>query len=365
MKNYFIIIIIALIFLSVQDKIFSQIPITLKVENYYDDNIYNNSMKASDFISSVSFSTGYNFESERNNLQFYYMNNFGYFNENLSKSSNSHKLGIVNTFLFAEDDNPLNIGINYSFRNNRDEYSTFDFNQLSLYANYRHSLSEDSFILLGYLFSKNDYKNLSVFSYNENKGFIKYSTTFSTKTTLLIGSEIYFKNYLENTADSSSKNGTSQLSLYLNLSQSLAEYSGLSGYFNLRTNLTSSTRYLYSGDLIFYEEEIFNDIYSNDGYDFGVAFTQILSSKISSKIEFGYSTRNFSNLQAATIDGYYLNENRNDKQYAVGIEFLTNLNSIITGLSASIKWNYIKNNSNDAFYMYDNQIFSISFEWGL
>ena len=363
MIKYSSALLIILSFLFIE-SVYPQFSLSTKFENYYDDNIYNNAFKTSDYINSFSLSTSYDFESEINNLDFYYTNNLSYFQRNIFKSSNSHKFGIVNTLLISDDENPLNIGANYSFRKNREELKLFDFSQLSAYANYRHFINEGDFFLFGYLFSKNDYADLSSFSYYENKGFIKYSATFETKTTLMIGSEIYFKNYIEQINLLNSANNSSQLGSYINLSQSLTDNTGIAGYVYFRKNISNGTRYLYSDSLIYYEEEIFNDIYSHDGYEAGLSLTQLILSTIVARMEIAYNDKSFSNLPAATIDGYELSENRKDKQFALGLELQFNLRNIMNGLTASCTFNYINNNSNDAFYQYDNQIFMVSFGWG-
>ena len=347
------------------EPLYSQFSVSTKFNNYYDDNIYNNSLKTSDYINSFSLSSSYDFESEENNLQLFYIDNFSYFQKNIFKSSNSHKFGAVNTLFISDDENPLNIGVNYSFRKNRDDLMIFDFGQLSAYANYRHFVNETDFLLIGYLFNKNDYKNLSTFSYYENKSFLKYSASFDTKTSLMIGSEINFKSYIEKTILPDAANNSSQLGAYLNLAQSITDNTGIAGYIFLRKNLTNGTRYLSSDSLIYYEEEIFNDIYSHEGYEAGISLTQIISPAITARFEVTYNDKYFNNLPAATIDGYELSENRKDKQTALGLELNFNLYNFIKGLTASCNFNYITNNSNDSFYVYNNQLFMISFGWGL
>ena len=363
MTKYSAVFFILLSILSTE-SVYSQFSLSTKFENYYDDNIYNNAYKISDYINSFSLNSSYDFESEINNLDFYYINNLSYFQKNIFKSSNSHKFGIVNTLLVSEDENPLNIGANYSFRKNREELKLFDFSQLLAYANYRHFINESDFLLFGYLFSENNYADLSSFSYYENKGFIKYSATFQTKTTLMIGSEIYFKNYIEKISLQNDANNSSQLGAYINLSQSLNDNTGIAVYVYFRKNINSCTRYLYSDSLIYYEEEIFNDLYSHEGYEAGLSLTQIILSTIIAKFEFAYNEKSFSNLPAAAIDGYELSENRKDNQFALGLELQFNLHNFINGLSASCTFNYINNNSNDAFYHYDNQMLMVSLGWG-
>jgi hypothetical protein len=99
-------------------------------------------------------------------------------------------VGIVETYLFSEDGNPLNAGLNYSIRNNKDELEVFNFEQISAYVNYRHSVSETDFILPGYIFNWNSYPNFTLFSHHEHKFFLNWSSSFQTKTSLTLNSEL-------------------------------------------------------------------------------------------------------------------------------------------------------------------------------
>lgn len=352
-----------LFFISV--TAYPQISFKSEMENYYDDNIYNNADKVSDFVSSFTLSSAYDIESEFNNFQIYYAGNLSYFKENLFKSSNTHRIGIVNTYLLSEDDNPLNAGINYTFRNNRDDFEIFDFNQFSVYANYRHSLSPSSTLLAGTLMNGNSYKNFSFFSHYENKFFVKYSKTFATRTSIIMGAELDIKTYMEDLQSSSSNEAIEQSQFYFNIAQSLAEYTGISAYALIRKNLTDGTRYLTADDFIYYEEEIFNDMYSNDGYEFNLSIKHFFSENILLKAEAAFMHRGYSNLPAADAQGYSLDVTREDKQYAAGVELRFNLSSFIPGLTASAGWNYILNKSNDAYYEYDNQMLSAGLGWEL
>ena len=360
MKKSFFSVLIA-IFLSASTS--AQIELSLRTTNYYDDNIYNSSYKVSDFVNNLTLSSAYNIASESQNLQLYYIGGVNYYQQNLNKSSNSHKAGIVETLLFGEDENTLNAGVNYSFRNNRDNFILFNYNQLSVYANYRHYLSENSTIHGGYLFNKINFESFESFSHYENKIFLKYSNTFETKTTLMLGTELDLKDYILKINQSS--NRTTQLGLYLQLAQSLGENTGISGYAFYRKNLESSSRYIYSDEFVYYEEELFNDVYSNDGYEVGLTLTQLISSRLTAKFQTMYQTRNFSNLPAADEYGYELSQNRMDKQFSAGIGLQINLYKLIPGASANINWNFINNASNDAYYKFDNQILAIGLGWGL
>ena len=109
----------------------AQLNLYTYYQGVYDDNIFNTSDNVSDFINSLSFGSAYNFESEFNNIQLYYEGSLNFFQTTTSKSFNTHRIGLVETHLFSIDDNPLNAGINYSFRNNQDEFEVYNFNQIS------------------------------------------------------------------------------------------------------------------------------------------------------------------------------------------------------------------------------------------
>ncbi len=356
--------IIAGVFLFLPQIAFSQFSFETDFENYYDDNIYNNSLKVEDFVNSFNYNTAFDIESDYNNFQFYYMGNLSYYQKNIFKSSNSHKVGIVNTYLLSENDNPINIGANYSWRNNRDDFEVFNFDQFSAYTNYRHSFSESDKLILGYVFNRNNYKNFSVFSHNEHKAFLKSIFGFESGTSILLGAEFNFKDYWEYVQSDVAANSNSQINISANLAQSIDNNTGIAVNGSYRKSLTSGTRYINSGEFVYYEEEIFNDLYSNEGYQAGISFSKYLSQAVYLKLEFIYSHKNYLNIPATDIEGYDLSENRLDNQFAGGIGLEFDLSPVTNGLTLAANWNYIYNKSNDYYYKYDNQLFSVGFNWG-
>jgi hypothetical protein len=353
-----------IVLLAFASKSFAQLSLTTSLENYYDDNIYNNYDKVSDFVHSASLDAGYDFESDDNNFQIFYLGNLTYFRENDFKSSNSHKIGLVNTYFFSEDGNPFNAGVNYAQRNNRDELSVYDLSQFSAYSNYRHFLNETDYLLAGYQFFYNDYKNFDSFTHFEHRGFLKFSSTFDTKTTLSLGSEIDFKLYKIRYNSPDIAYQISQLKGYVQAAQSITGSTGLSGYLLYRKNLTTGNRYITYTDYVYYEEEIFNDAYSNDGIEAGTNLTQLISDEVIFKGEFIYMQRNFNNLNIALSDGTETDILRKDNYYAFGAELKFNLYGLVKGLELSLSYNYLLNKSNDYYYDYDNHLSSVTLGWG-
>jgi len=356
-------ILIFLLSFSLLKEVNAQFTFELNSDNYYDDNIYNNYSKVEDLVNGITFGSGYDINSGNNNFQIYYIGNYSYYQKNILKSNYTNKIGIVNTTLFSEDGSPLNAGVNLIFRKNRDYFSIYDFSQLSFYSNYNHTFTEGNNLLIGYFFSKNDYYNLSSFSHYENKIFTRATLSFETKTTLMLGCELDYKSYIQKYDDPSITNKNSQLALYLNLSQSLSENTGLAFHTLGRINLMKGTRYIGDENFIYYEEEILNSLYNSEGIDYSLSFTQILNDNLSFNSEIIYRTRNYPSLPVADFEGNSLDLNRSDKEFAAGIGLEYNLSNVIEGLVLVINYNYIKNKSNDFFYDYDNQMLLVGFDW--
>ncbi len=355
-------IVLLFIFILSPQNVKAQFSFYTGYDGYYDDNIYNNYLAVSDFLNSFSFGAGYDIESSSNNFNFYYDGNLTRFNENVFKSSVTHKAGIVNTY-FVGDGNPLNIGANYSWRSYGEGYTVYDWNQLSLYANYKQYTADNNFILAGYIYNGINYLNLEVFSYNEHKAFLKYRSLFSSKTSLLIGVQGDFKDYMQNSRSSSLADNALQVSSFVQLAQSLSDNTGLSVYAQYRKNIISGNRYINIGEDYYYEDEILYDQYSNEGFNGGIKIRQMLSSILILSGYANYANKYFPNLPVADIQGNSFDFNREDDQLRFGAQLEASLGGIIPGLYGDLNWDYVKNNSNDTFYNYNNQVFSAGLEF--
>lgn len=342
---------------------YSQFGFYTDVSSYYDDNIFNNYLAESDFIHSFSLGTEYDVESETNNLNLYYDGNFTFYNENSSKSSGIHRAGVVNTY-FVNDENPLNIGVNYSLKKYGENYDIYDWNSFSLYANYRQYTGENDFIIAGYIFNKIKYQNLDIFSYNEHKGLIKFQLAFETRTTLLLSGEAGYKDYIQQLDQSDFTNNIWQISSFLRIAQALGENTGMSVFAGASKNFKEGTRYLSSNDYYYFEEELLSDQYSSDGFEGGVKITQLISPVVILSGFANYAQRDYTNLPAADLEGNPLNDFRMDNRFSYGVKLEVSMGFMLTGLFGNVSWNNIHNNSNDPFYDYNNQIFTAGLEFG-
>jgi Surface lipoprotein assembly modifier len=338
----------------------AQFYLTADVEGYYDDNIFNNYLNESDFINAFSGELGYDIESEQNIFEFYYIGFFNRYYKYTDKSTVIHKAGLVDTYLFSENDNPLNVGLNYTVRINKEDYYIYDFNQVSAYANYMHSISESNKIQLGIIGNRIDYENFSLFSHYQLKAYLRSVNSFESKTSLTVAAEIDQKLYIEKMQSEGLTDEVLQAKLYLQLGQGITDDLGLSAYAFFRNNLSGGNRYFNTTDYVYYEEELFNDIYSNEGIETGLTLSYLFLPNIMGKISGRYDIRNYTDLPAADQEGNELDELRQDNQYSAGVSLEFGLSEILSGLYLSLNYNYIKNISNDYYYDYNNQIYAIT-----
>ena len=338
----------------------AQFYLTIDAEGYYDDNIFNNYLNSSDFINAFTGEIGYDFETEQNNFEIYYTGFFNRYYEYTDKSTVIQKFGVVNTYLFSENDNPVNVGLNYLFRINKEAYNIYDFNQISAYANYMHSLSANNKIQFGVIGNRIDYENFSLFSHYQLKAFLRSINSFESRTSITAAAEIDQKSYIENYKSQGLADEIAQAKLFLQIGQGITDDLGLSAFTFLRKNISGGNRYYSSVDYVYYEEELFNDIYSNEGIETGVTFSYLFRPNIMGKIAGRYEIRNYTDLPAADKEGNDLDELRQDNQFSVGTSLELGLSEILSGLYLSLNYNFIKNSSNDYYYDYNNQVYAIS-----
>lgn len=353
-----------LFFVLTPPKISAQFYFTVDLEGYYDDNIFNNYLGASDFVNSFSGELGYDFETEQNIFEIYYIGFLNRYFEYQDKSSTLHKLGLVNTYLFSEYDNPLNVGINYTIRINKEGYYIYDYSQISAYANYMHSIGEGNKIQLGIIGNRMDYKNFSLFSNYQIKAFLRSINSFESRTSITIAVEVDQKIYVEQTNNPDYPNNLLQAQLFFQLGQGVTENLGMSAYGFYKNNLSGGNRYITSTDYIYYEDELFNDIYSNEGIETGLTLSYLFLPNLISKLACRYEISDYNNLPVADEEGNELSEFREDHQFSFGAAFEIGLGEMLSGLYLSFNYNYVNNISNDYYYNYQNNLLAITLGFG-
>ncbi|MFA6025107.1 MAG: hypothetical protein WC727_01605, partial [Ignavibacteriaceae bacterium] len=217
------------------------------------------------------------------------------------------------------------------------------------------------FLTGGYAYYNNSFVNFSLFSHDVHKAFLRFNSSFETETSLILGGDVSAKLYPANEGTPGSE--AYQLNLFAQVGQALTTNTGLSAYLQLRSNLSQTARTFYYDNTLFYQDELFNDVFSNEGFETGMSLTKIFSSTFGAKAEFVYAKREYSTLPALDFGGNVIASSRIDNQFAFGIELQKDISSYLRGVSVQANWNYLFNTSNDRFYKYDNQLFSIGLDY--
>jgi hypothetical protein len=353
-----------LFFIWFSNKTLAQFYFAADLEGYYDDNIFNNYLNISDFVNAFSGELGYDVETEKNIFEVYYIGYANRYFEYQDKSSTVHKFGLVNTHLFSEYDNPLNVGINYTIRINKEGYYIYDYSQISAYANYMHSVGESNKIQFGIIGNRINYENFSLFSNYQLKTFLRSINSFESRTSITVAIEADQKLYVEQTRDPEYPNSLLQAQMFLQVGQGITESSGISVYAFYKKNLSGGNRYITSIDYIYYEDELFNDIYSSEGVETGVTLTYLFLPNVIGKLAGRYNLSDYTNLPVADEDGNELDKFRKDHQLSFGAAFEIGLGEMISGLYLSMNYNYVNNISNDYYYNYQNNLFAIALGFG-
>jgi len=352
-------IIIITAFILFSTLTLAQLELTSELYRYSDDNIYNSAYKISDNIYNGSLNASYYVVTENNTLQFYNQNSVNYYQEYIATSSLFRKYGVADNLRISEK-SQFNFGVNYGVKNNRDVFTILNFSQLSAYGNYRYSFAESDFITAGYVYNNNTFNNFSLFSHSVHKTFIRVNSSFVTETSLILGADISAKLYSEN--EPSAANQSYQLTLFGQVGQAIGEKAGLSGYFQLRRNLSQAARSFYYDNTLFYQDELFNDVFSSEGYETGLSLTKLFSKSFGAKAELTFSRREYNALPVMDTEGNVLASSRIDNQIGFGVEMQNDLSNYLPGLTLQFNWNYLINSSNDVFYKYNNQLFSVGLD---
>ena len=184
--------------------------------------------------------------------------------------------------------------------------------------------------------------------------------SFESRTSLTVAAEIDQKIYTKKMQSQGLTDEVLQAQLFLQIGQGITNELGLSAFAFFRNNISGGNRYFNTIDYIYYEEELFNDVYSSDGMAAGLTLTYLFLPNIMGKVAGSYEVRNYTDLPVADEKGNDLDELRMDNQFSAGACLEFGLSKILSGLYLSLNYNYIKNNSNDYYYDYNNQVYAIT-----
>jgi hypothetical protein len=337
----------------------------------YDDNVNNNYLGISDRVAQLSLQIARNWDSERHNTQVFYTGALTYYDQVSAKTFHYHSLGLAHsTSLGQTGQTTINAGATYSFRRNRNEYTFNDHRQAALYANLKHYLAERLLGRFNYSLRYANFSALPDFNYLEHYGFAQLTASLSTKTTIILETDLGTKIYTSAGWETSSAAGamhgngrgrqstafarprTTQLIGIARVGQGLIAGTGLSLTAQYQINLQKEPRCLSSEYGIISDDELFDDHYGYEGLQTGLMLTQILPASVVMKINAGVQNRNYSERAAYDLAGNVLASRRVDTRRQLSA--LVEKAFTALGFSVSLVYDHIRNASNDYYYDYAN-----------
>jgi hypothetical protein len=380
----------------------AQWNLSLSYDQEYNDNPFHLPEAKSSWISNFQVGVEYEF----NKVTVGYYGDYSHFNNILDRNFYLHQLA-----LFGGSDT-TSWGIYGEQRINKTAYNIYDYKDLN-------GIFKHRFLIAGIManwqnkIQFNFYDQLSELNNWKLNSNISFHKSFSTRTTIMAGVGIDYKNYLnssnliETESDTSNPGLTStivemgnghgsskgnrkgyrhgedngfltatsfvdlenpsvmQTSFWLRLAQSITPTTGLAFFYYNKTLLSGKDRFI-SGISYSYnqESEVFNDPMGYESHSVGSEFSKLLPMEVMLKLAGLYVKKGYS------AQGIYIDEEnyeeltkRNDtyKTFYFNLkkdfEFTKNSN-----LTLSIYYQWMENNSNSYWYNYKNNFYSIGLE---
>jgi hypothetical protein len=338
-----------------------------------DNNIDNNYLQIADRIASGSLKTGYGWSSDQSETGLSYTGGLSYYSKIIDRSFYTHQLNFDYERNFGEEDaSTLSASAGFSARLDRGDYTIYNHQIYNGSLQLQHFFTESLKGEGAYTFNYVRFSELPAFNYTEHVLTTEGAAYFSTKTTLIaranIGMKIYSTaNYDSATASSGLGRGHNQSSQsspnvtqligMVRVGQSIFEHTGLSLTGQYQWNIQKESRYLVSEYGNISDDALFDDHYGNEGLQLSGMLTQVISSDARIRLVGSWQNKLYSNLSAYDLSNNLVSDQRNDTRTSVSLQFSKKFESL--GITLNAAYDYIVNDSNDSFYHYTNNAFSL------
>lgn len=368
----FIIIALALGVLSTEST--AQFRFGGQMAAMYDDNVNNNYLQISDQITQFALQAAHDWRSEVRTTQAFYTGSLNYFDNLSERTFHYHSLGLVHSRSLGQGQTTtLNAGATYNLRRNREAYAFYNHRQFSAYANLKHHLTQYWLGRLSYSLRYFNFAELPEFNYVEHYAFAQLTATLTTKTTIILESDLGSKIYTTTSFDEltsmrghyghgGSRNTSSQPQVtqfigIARIGQNLVDGTGLSVTAQYQFNLQKEGRYLSYEDGVISDDELFDDHYGYEGTHVSVMLTQLLPAGMVLKVTGSSQERNFSERPAYDLAGIQVAAERRDNRKQLSAQFVKPFKPL--GVSLGLGYDYIRNTSNDHYYGFANHAVTV------
>lgn len=340
-----------------------------------DDNVNNNSLRLADRITALGLQAGYDWETESTDTQLFTTGIFNYHALVPGRTYHVYTAGLTYSRLWGEEQQTLfNGGATVGLRSDREEYAFYDHTSASLYANIKHSFSDDVLGRAGYTMRILRFDDLPAFNYSEHAAFVQASFFLATRTTIILQGDFGAKLYATSNADSlesfqgqrrrqtsTSAPGVLQTVGTIRIGQSLFDGTGLSITGAYQANLQKEARTLGSEYGMISDDDLFDDHYGYEGPMASLMITQLLPWEMKLRVTGSWQERVYGTQPAYDLAGTLAAPHRSDIRRALSLHLSLPLEFL--GCSLDIAFDNIQNSSNDPFYSYTNNALTMQISY--
>jgi len=343
---------IAMMFLAIYTVHSGELPVSadLKLYGTYIDNVFQNYLPESDYVTLTYFDTSYDVTP---GTSIFYNANFSLFSEHPDLQNHTHYLGTDYERAVFQGKGRLYLGGKLGLRQNTSEYADYDRRSGNAYVTLKHYLTKTTLAKIGYGIEYGSYPNLRTFNSLENYGFMQLSKFFQTRTTLQAMVEGGRREYT-NMTDDSGRSYANQITGSLKLAQSLADNTGLQLQY-LWHRASDGVDEQYIEDAYYSAEEFFDDEYVYSGSEYRAVLKHVVPWRTTLKASLSIKDRDYSVPSIYTVSG-----SREDRDVTFRFEVEKGFSlGAATDFALHIQFLSKRNNSNDSYYDYSTNMLSI------
>ena len=373
MRNLYTLLILLLTFSAAS----GQISAALENQTGYISNAFSNHAALPDWYTALDGALAQDWIGERSGLRLHYDGSATLFRQYSERNHHSHEAGLAAFLLMGDTGHRLDAGLQAGRRFHSENYQWYEQEQLQTYASLKYIATPQWYTYAGLSWNLRRYPELMPFSHRRIQLYGRSSWFLPSGTTLIAEADLMVKTYTStgsnaqaayNDVAANGDESSNQLLLLLRAAQAMTATSGLSLEYQLRHNLSSSTRYLVSSDSLYYsDEELFEDYFAWHGSAVQITLRKELPWGMRLTLSGRREQRNYDDRPAADLLGEPFADGRlrEDLRTILAIDFekRVKLDEEGNALLLALNGAWLENASNDLYYDYRNSWWSLGLSW--
>ncbi len=339
----------------------AQISWSIDQESGYTSNVFSNYTQTGDQFVALAAQVNQDWLKTQSGVRLFYRGEVDAFRQNRDRTYHVQGLGVVSYYNLDESGTRVQMSINLSKRFHTEAWQWYEQQQASMQADLRWVALPSFYVYTGMSWKYSDYTMLPLFSYQQPSLYIRTGWFLPTGTSLLTEAGLLSKVYQQNPDNKSSL----QSIFSLRLAQSLSATAGANLELQYRHNWASAARYLSDADGSWYsDDELIDDSFGYHGPTVSASMKKHLSMTWSLQLGAMVQWKHYDLLPAGQWNGELYEDGRlrDDKRSLVrcSLEKKIRLSSGWAPLAVSLEFSALQNKSNDVYYRYHTEFFSLN-----